>query len=350
MGTPEYFARITGSVNFPLLQSKRVVVVGVGMVGSQIAEELAKCGVGYLRFIDHDTLESANLSRHALDDDFLNWNKAEGLTVYLATHVRGVRAEAVPHKINSSISDDLLDQWLADADLIVAATDDDNVQRRVARRALALGIRGIFPSLYPGVGGGEVIIQFDRQVPCFSCWDEFRENDAPLRGATALNVAALPIIFVSLRICLGLLDTRSADREMMVAGVNRPPYQSFVLNRFGTLRSGHLTRRPNCLVCGGSTLRFALTPAPDVPAPLTMSPAGIRSAIGWLLVVALAIAPIGGMAAILEGSSDPNNPDFGTAILGFLCAVGILVDIGAILALFVAVFKAGVDEDRNRAQ
>ena len=263
MSTPDYFARIRGSVNLPLLQSKRVVVAGVGMVGSPIAEELAKCGVGHLRLIDHDILERPNLSRHVLTDEYLGWNKAEGLMIYLAQHVEGLRIEAVPDKIDRSVSDDLLDQWLADADLIVASTDDHETQRRVGRRALELGIPSIFPALYVE-GGGEIIVQLDDQLPCFNCWDEFRPPDAPLRRAQALGFIALPVIYTSLRISLGLLDPASPDREIMRAGRTRPPYQTFGLNRFGTLRSGHLTQRPECSVCG-----FQAPPQPLREPPFT---------------------------------------------------------------------------------
>ncbi len=277
MSTPDYFARIRGSVNFPLLQSRRVVIAGVGMVGSPIAEELAKCGVGHLRLIDHDILERANLSRHVLTDEYLGWNKAEGLTVYLAQHVEGLQIEAVPHKIDRSISDDMLDQWLADADLIIAATDDHETQRRVGRRALALGIPSIFPALYVE-GGGEIIVQLDDQLPCFSCWDEFRPHDAPLRGAQALGFIALPVIYTSLRISLGLLDPASPDREIMRAGRTRPPYQTFGLNRFGTLRSGHLTLRRDCPSCGGGPVgetERARATAISRPPPMT-SPRAMR--------------------------------------------------------------------------
>ena len=321
MSTPDYFARIRGSVNFPLLQSKRVVIIGVGMVGSPIAEELAKCGVGHLRLIDHDILERANLSRHVLTDEYLGWNKAEGLTVYLAQHVEGLQIEAVPHKIDRAVSDDLLDQWLADADLIIASTDDHKAQRRVGQHALALGIPSISPALYVE-GGGEVIVQLDDQLPCFSCWDEFRPHDAPLRGAQALSFIALPVIYTSLRISLGLLDPASPDREIMRAGRTRPPYQTFGLNRFGTLLSGHLTQRPDCPVCGFQVPpphapEITTTPIPQRP-PARATPTAISSVatvfsligtglvmivgavVGWLLLCAACLA-IGFLVIAIPG-------------------------------------------------
>ena len=307
MSTPDYFARIHGSVNFPLLQSKRVVIVGVGMVGSPIAEELAKCGVGHLRLIDHDILERANLSRHVLTDEYLGWNKAEGLTVYLAQHVEGLQIEAVPCKIDRSVSNDLLDQWLADADIIIASTDDHEAQRRVGQHALALGIPSIFPALYIE-GGGEVIVQLDDQLPCFSCWDEFRPHDAPLRGAQALGFIALPVIYTSLRISLGLLDPASPDREIMRAGRTRPPYQTFGLNRVGTLLSGHLTQRPDCPVC--STQSSSPPPtqtAPPTPPVAAVSQQGPRYGVIALIAVAILVAIVIGLSHSSPSASVPEG-------------------------------------------
>jgi tRNA A37 threonylcarbamoyladenosine dehydratase len=79
VSTSDYFDRVRAAVHdFALLQTRRVVIVGAGMTGSQMAEWLAQCGVGHLRFIDHDTLEVENLARHTLDENYLGQNKARG--------------------------------------------------------------------------------------------------------------------------------------------------------------------------------------------------------------------------------------------------------------------------------
>lgn len=52
-----------------VLASKRVTIVGVGAIGSHIAELLARSGVGHLRMYDYDRLFPANLIRHAAPPD-----------------------------------------------------------------------------------------------------------------------------------------------------------------------------------------------------------------------------------------------------------------------------------------
>nr|WP_312023072.1 ThiF family adenylyltransferase [Pseudomonas luteola] len=61
------------------LEGARVVCVGVGSLGSAVALQLARSGVGHLTLIDPDYLVSANLGRHVLGADDLGLAKAEAL-------------------------------------------------------------------------------------------------------------------------------------------------------------------------------------------------------------------------------------------------------------------------------
>ena len=251
---PEYFNRVAGSshINFPLLQGKRVVVVGVGQVGSLIAAELAQNGVGNLVVIDHDVLEGSNLYRHVLLKGYVGWNKAEALTDCLDREVDNLNIEAVPFRVEPAISDRVLDGWLSDADLIVAATDDPDAQKRVGGRALALDIPVLFPALYPedDPDSGEVIVQLDRQYPCYGCWTGFREGAEHLRGVTATIFRGFPVIFTSLMLCVAVLDPASECSDLLANGPEEPPNQAFILGRFGALREDELDWRTDCPVCG----------------------------------------------------------------------------------------------------
>ena len=46
-----------------LLSAKRVAVVGLGGVGGSCAEALARCGIGSLILMDHDTVDVTTLNR-----------------------------------------------------------------------------------------------------------------------------------------------------------------------------------------------------------------------------------------------------------------------------------------------
>ncbi len=244
---PGYFDRIAGSVNLPLLQGKLVGVIGVGTVGSQIVLELAKCGVGRFRLVDGDHLEESNRARHVLPERYVGMNKAEALTLHLAEEVPQSRPEAVPRYVDNTLSDHQLDHLLVDADLIVAATDDRDAQRRIGRRTLALCIPAIFPALY-GNEGGEVIVQLDPRFPCFFCWDGFRTNAEQLRGVTALNADTLPVLYAAISF-VGHTRPTLCPSAHDGTGPNEPPNQMFEQRDFAALRMSPLTRRPGCPSC-----------------------------------------------------------------------------------------------------
>lgn len=46
-----------------LLSKKKIAVFGLGGVGSYVAEALARCGVGSLTLVDHDTVDITNINR-----------------------------------------------------------------------------------------------------------------------------------------------------------------------------------------------------------------------------------------------------------------------------------------------
>jgi molybdopterin/thiamine biosynthesis adenylyltransferase len=105
------------------ISSARVGVVGLGALGTVVAEQLVRAGVGYLRTIDRDLVELSNLQRQTLydeDDARKNLPKA-------------VAAERRLKEINSSVTidsnvDDLnvsnVEDWLEGLDLVIDGLDN----------------------------------------------------------------------------------------------------------------------------------------------------------------------------------------------------------------------------------
>lgn len=263
MSTPEQFARVAGRVNLELLQTKTVVIIGVGSVGSQLAHELARAGVGRLWLVDGDDLEAANLTRHMLPSAYIGTNKAAASAHYLTDSLR-VRSRFSPRFVNDAFTDAELDTLIDSADVVVAATDDRIAQRRIGRRALALDVPALFPALDRN-GGGEVFAQLRPGRACFLCWDAFRDPGATVRAVSALNADVLSLIPLATHLTLGLLDPRSsfATHFSPVPGDERPR-NLFVLGQFAGLQHGVVARRPGCPACGvgPSPLRAQPAPAP----------------------------------------------------------------------------------------
>ena len=57
---------LLGAEGIETLRKAKVMVFGVGGVGSHCIEALARCGVGNLVLIDNDTLSMTNINRQSI--------------------------------------------------------------------------------------------------------------------------------------------------------------------------------------------------------------------------------------------------------------------------------------------
>jgi hypothetical protein len=117
------------------LGSKRVAVVGVGAVGSVVADLLHRSGVGELMLIDGDLVLPGNTTRHLLDSDAVGLPKARAVAdaLYKARPRFGTvqwRDERL-----RTVADALA--LLADFDVIVDATADSTATAMLTAAARA---------------------------------------------------------------------------------------------------------------------------------------------------------------------------------------------------------------------
>ncbi len=105
------------------LREASAVIVGVGGLGSWIAELLARAGVGRLRLIDSDRVDWTNLHRQAMytqADAHAETPKAAAAAARIAEINSQVRVEPVVDRLTASNVADLL----GGADAIVDGTDN----------------------------------------------------------------------------------------------------------------------------------------------------------------------------------------------------------------------------------
>lgn len=109
-----------GAAGQERLARARVAVVGVGALGSAVAEQLVRAGVGSLRLIDRDVVEESNLARQALYIPAdLGRPKALAAAAHLAAIDPACRCEALPTELHAGNAAELL----ADADLVIDGLD-----------------------------------------------------------------------------------------------------------------------------------------------------------------------------------------------------------------------------------
>ena len=70
------------------LAGSRVLVFGLGGVGSSCVEALARSTVGELYLVDRDTVDRSNLNRQALAFERAVWSVADASTTWLTPSTR----------------------------------------------------------------------------------------------------------------------------------------------------------------------------------------------------------------------------------------------------------------------
>ncbi|MBB5378561.1 hypothetical protein HNQ07_004068 [Deinococcus metalli] len=129
-------------------QRARIAIIGVGALGSAVAEQLARTGAASLLLIDGDQLEAGNLVRHTLTLGDLEHFKAERLAQRLNMSGPHVTVQAINRTFTHHDEDAVA--ALRECDLIVDCTASDSLLielRRVrwgdhqAFVSLSLGLR-----------------------------------------------------------------------------------------------------------------------------------------------------------------------------------------------------------------
>jgi ThiF family protein len=108
-----------------LLRDKSVAIVGCGAVGSFLADELARAGIGRLTLVDWERLRFGNCVRHLADRRYVNIYKAEAVKQVIVE--RGLMPpDQITAKIQPAVPEtapELFEQH----DLVVDATADSKV-------------------------------------------------------------------------------------------------------------------------------------------------------------------------------------------------------------------------------
>jgi len=107
--------------------AKKVAIIGLGSVGSKVAEMLLRSGIRQLLLVDGDVLLPANLERHMLDWRDVGFRKANAVKRRLLHIVPGATVSVIASNLNwqrsSRIHADQIER-IATCDLIVNATGD----------------------------------------------------------------------------------------------------------------------------------------------------------------------------------------------------------------------------------
>lgn len=142
--------RLYGQAGYRRLRAGRVMVVGLGGVGSWAVEALARSGVAHLVLVDLDHVAESNVNRQVqAETATLGMAKGEALARRIAGIHPGCRVDLVDEFVAPGTVDPLLAPY--PVDLVIDACDDRPAKAGLAAWALDRGL----PLLVCGAAGGK---------------------------------------------------------------------------------------------------------------------------------------------------------------------------------------------------
>ena len=141
---------LLGSEGMKRLQDAKVMVFGVGGVGSHCIEALARSGVGKLVIVDNDTVSISNINRqsiayHSTVGEYkTHVMKNRILDICKEIQVETIEAFVLPENLDTIITDDI--------DYIIDAIDTVTTKIAIVEKAKELGI-----SLIASMGTGNKV-------------------------------------------------------------------------------------------------------------------------------------------------------------------------------------------------
>jgi molybdopterin-synthase adenylyltransferase len=159
------------------LSAARVVVIGVGALGTVLASGMVRAGVGFVRLVDRDFIEEHNLQRQLLfDEDDITANLPKAVAA--ARKLRRINHQVEVEPVVADVIPDNVESLITDCDLVLDGGDNFEVRlllndaclkhRRPWIYGAAIGTYGMTMPFLPSEG------------PCFRCM----LADLPAPGST----------------------------------------------------------------------------------------------------------------------------------------------------------------------
>ena len=221
------------------LLAARVLVIGLGGLGSPVAMYLAASGVGHLVVVDDDKVDLTNLQRQIVHTtDSIGMTKTDSAQRTL----RALNPEIEISVINRRFEADALREEVRQADVVVDGSD--NFATRYAVNRVCVEERT------PLVSGA--VVRYDGQVsvfrpdqtdsPCYACL--FKEVDEPDEPCSQLGVLA-PVAGI-----IGCIQATETLKLLLGVGETLAGKLLVLDARVMEWRTLKLKRDPACAVCG----------------------------------------------------------------------------------------------------
>lgn len=219
------------------LLASRVLIVGLGGLGSPAALYLAGAGVGTLMLADDDHVHISNLQRQILfTSQDIDWPKARAARRHLERLNPDIKLEAIAQRL----SGEALAQAVKSVDVVLDCSDN-MATRQAVNAACVANDRPLISASAVGFGGQLMVLTPPWASGCYRCiWPDEQEPERNCRTAGVLG----PVVGV-----MGTLQALEAIK-LLVGMVPASGLRLFDA-RHHSWRTLAMQKSSGCPVCGG---------------------------------------------------------------------------------------------------
>jgi adenylyltransferase/sulfurtransferase len=221
------------------LKNSRVLIVGLGGLGSPVALYLAAAGVGELHLADFDVVDSSNLQRQIVHDTaHESLPKVESAR----DRLRALNPLVDLHVHNTQLDADSLGALVQDMDLVMDCTDNFHIRDELNRVCVEQGIAWVSGAAIRLSGQVTLFNPRAAESPCYRClFPEIEESGPGCNEAGVLG----PLVGV-------IGSIQAAEALKFLTGLGRTLQGRLLLAELGScqFRELRISRDPGCPVCG----------------------------------------------------------------------------------------------------
>lgn len=228
------------------LQAASVALIGCGALGSTLANNLCRAGIGRLVIADRDYVEINNLQRQILfDEDDIARRLPKAVAA--AEKLRRINSEVTVEALVEDINADGIEALVQDVDLVLDATDNFATRYLLNDACVKHGR----PWIYSGViaSYGVTLNILPGETPCLRCI----YPEMPLPGTTATCDTA-GILNGIVGAITGIASTEAMKILLKSDKVSRDMFWMDVWEN--TSERIELPRYPDCPTCGQHQYEF----------------------------------------------------------------------------------------------
>ena len=164
----ELFSRTRGLFETSALTAARVLIIGVGSIGSAIADALGRLGLMLLFLADGERLEVVNVIRHAAGLSHVGRFKTKATAHMVRERNPFAEVETREEKVSWE-REDALRSWVRECDIVVCAAYDGIAEAVCNKVCVEERKPAIFPGAFRRAYGGQILRYKPGEGPCYHC-------------------------------------------------------------------------------------------------------------------------------------------------------------------------------------